>query len=458
MNRLIEALATTDALAELFSDHSILQAMLTFEAALARAQAKHKIVPQSAAKAIAAAAHAEGLDVATIIQETRLSATPGVPLVKALSERVRAKNPAAAGFVHWGATSQDVCDTALILMLKKAQSILELDLRRLEQALRQFSDEHAQTVMPGRTLLQAAGPVTLGLKAAGWLAAIHRGHKRLNASFDESLLLQLGGATGTLAALGKDGIAVGQSLAQELDLNYPEAPWHTHRDRLANLLCSCGLLAGSLAKMGRDIALSGQSEVGELTEPKGKGRGGSSSMPHKANPVGCTKVLAATSAIPGLVSSFLSAMAQEHERAMGGWQAEWPVIAGVIQRTGLAISAMAEVMDGLTVDKERMRGNLEATHGVIFGEKAVLLLAKKIGRDAARKLVEEAVRRSAGQKRRLSEVLGEMPTATQHLDAAALANLETPEQYLGVAEEFRKRLLRSVTKNNFSRKSHRGKE
>jgi 3-carboxy-cis,cis-muconate cycloisomerase len=447
MTRLIDCLATTDALADLFSDRSILEAMLAFEAALARTEAQHKIIPQSGAKAIADAAHAKGLDAATITQEIRLSATPGVPLVKALTQRVRAKNPAAAGFVHWGATSQDVCDTALILLLQKAQSILESDLLRLEQTLRQFSDRHAQTVMLGRTLLQAAGPVTLGLKAAGWLAAIQRSHKRLTACFKESLLLQFGGATGTLAALGKDGIAVGKSLAKELGLNYPDGPWHTHRGRLASLLCSCGVLAGSLAKMARDISLLTQNEVGEVAEQTGEGRGGSSSMPHKTNPVGCTQTLATTIAIPGLVSAFLSSMVQDQERALGGWQAEWPIVAGVVQRTGLAIAAMAEVMNGLTVDKARMRANLEATHGVIFAEKAMLLLSEKIGRDAARKLVEKAVRTSMHSKRRLSDVLGQMSEVIKHLDAAALRKLETPEQYLGVAEEFRKRLLASTSKS-----------
>ncbi|HEY6348262.1 MAG TPA: 3-carboxy-cis,cis-muconate cycloisomerase [Candidatus Angelobacter sp.] len=446
MTQLIDSLATTSPLAELFSDHSILRAMLMFEAALARAEAKCNFIPQSAAEAIAEAAQPERFDVATVIQQTQLSATPGVPLVKILTELVRAKNPAAAGFVHWGATSQDVCDTALVLLLKRAQVILEADLLRLEKALHRLADHHAQTAMLGRTLLQAAGPVTFGLKAAGWLGAIHRSHKRLSVSFHESLLLQLGGATGTLAALGKDGITVGEKVAQELGLNYPDAPWHTHRDRLANLLCSCGVLAGSLGKMARDISLLMQTEVGEVAEQTGEGRGGSSSMPHKTNPVGCAQALAATNGIPALVSAFLSAMVQEQERAVGGWQAEWPMVAGVMQRTGLAVSTIAEVAEGLTANQKRMSENLEATRGAIFAEKATLLLAAKIGRDAARKLVEEALRKSTDQQRWLSAVLGEMPEVQQHLDAATLRDLELPEQYLGVANEFRKRLLDSAGK------------
>ena len=444
MTRIIDSLSTTEPLAHLFSDHSILQAMLKFEVALAAVEAQHKIIPQSAAKAIAAAANPDDFDVAAIVEETRLSATPGVPLVKALTDRVRDKDPHAAGFVHWGATSQDVCDTALVLLLQQSQTILESDLLRLKKALRHLAQQHARTVMLGRTLLQAAGPITFGLKAAGWLAAVHRGHKRLTTSLQESLLLQFGGATGTLAALGNKGIAVGKDLARELGLGYPEAPWHAHRDRLAALLCSCGVLAGSLGKMARDLSLLMQTEVGEATEPTGKGRGGSSSMPHKTNPVDCAQTLAAVNGVSALVSAFLSAMVQEQERGIGGWQSEWPMVAGVIQRTGLAISAMAEAAEGLTIDAARMRANLDATRGAIFAERATILLAEKIGRDAARKLVEKAVHQSAERKQRLAEVLAKMPEAKKHLDAAALRDLESPEQYLGAADEFTKRLLDST--------------
>lgn len=441
--RLIDSLATTEPLAELFSDHSVLQAMLTFESALARAEAHCNIIPQSPAEAIAAEAQTEGqnLDAAATAREAQLFATPAIPLVKALTERVRAKNSTAAGFVHWGATSQDLCDTALVLLLKQARPILESDLTRLEKALRRLAKQHANTVMLGRTLLQAAGPVTFGLKAAGWLASIHRGRKRLQTCFEETLVVQFGGASGTLATLGKDGIAVGQQLAQELGLGYPDAPWHTHRDRLAALLCACGVLAGSLGKMARDITLLMQTEVGEAAEASGAGRGGSSTMPHKRNPVGCVEALAAANRTPALVSSFLSTMIQEQERAAGGWQAEWPIVAGVIQTTGLALAVMTEVAEGLVVDAARMRANIGSARGTVFAERAVMLLAAKLGREAAQKLVAEAARKTLDQKRRLSEVLGEMPEVKQHLDPDALSNLEVPEQYLGVADEFRKRLL-----------------
>lgn len=441
---IIDSLAATGPLAELFSDRSILETMLRFEVALSRAEAACGVIPQRAAQAIADAAQASELNAEAIAREAQLSATAGVPLVRALRERVKSKNADAAGFIHWGATSQDVCDTAMVLLLKQAQPILEADLRRVENALRQLSDQHLQTVMLGRTLLQAAGPITFGLKAAGWLAATHRGRQQLHAAFKQSLIVQFGGATGTLAALGKSGLAVGQKLAEELGLGYPEAPWHTHRDRLAALLCACGVLTGSLGKMARDLSLLMQNEVSEAAEGIESGRGGSSAMPHKHNPVGCATALAASNRVPPLVASFLAGMVQEHERALGTWQAEWPVIADVIQATGLAAASMADVAEKLTVDAVRMRANLDATHGAIFAERAMVLLAEKIGHDKAQKIVEEAVANCLREKRRLNEVLSEMPETKQHLTAETLKSLEDPQQYLGVAEEFRKRLLDSA--------------
>jgi len=442
--RLIESLATTGPLAEVFSDRSILGALLDFEVALARAQAHLKIVPQSAADAIAAAAKAEAFDTAALADAILRAGTVAIPLVKALTERVRGIDSAAAGFVHWGATSQDVADTALVLLLKRTQPIMDSDLTRLEKALRRLATEHHGAVMLGRTLLQPAPPTTFGLKAAGWLSAISRSHGRLNDSFAEALIVQFGGASGTLAALGERGIAVGRGLADELGLGFPDAPWHTHRDRLAELVCTCGVLTGSLGKMARDISLLMQGEIGEASEPGGPGRGGSSTMPHKRNPVGCWLTLAAAVRVPGLVATFLSAMVQEHERAVGGWQAEWPTVAGIVQAAGLAVASMAEVAEGLTVDPARMRANIEATYGVIFAERAMMLLGEKLGRDVAHKLLEEATRQSVTQGRRLISVLDAMPEVTQHLDPATLRELDVPEQYLGMAEEFRVRQLASA--------------
>jgi 3-carboxy-cis,cis-muconate cycloisomerase len=451
--RLIDSLATTGPLAELFSDDSVLRAMLAFEAALARVEGKLGIIPRSAAQAISAAGRSANLDASAIAAETPQSGTPAIPFLRALTENVRAQNAVAAGFVHWGATSQDLCDTALVLLLQKAQQIFEADLRRLERALRRLSQRHRSTVMLGRTWLQAAPPVTFGLKAAGWYGAIDRGYQRLTAAFADCLVLQFGGASGTLAALGKDGTRIAQALADELKLACPEAPWHAQRDRIAALVCACGVLTGSLGKMARDITLLAQNEIAELAEPANAGRGGSSTMPHKQNPVGSALALAAAHRVPGLVSGFLSAMVQEHERAAGGWQAEWSIVSGVVENTGLAIACMAEVAEGLVVDPERMRANIAATHGVIFAERASMLLGKKIGRDTAHKLLQEASFRAAATKRGLSKMLAEMPEVAQHLKASELGGLEKPEHYLGAAENFRKALLSPARPGNASKRS-----
>ena len=439
--RLIDSLATTAPLAEIFSDEQILQAMLDFEAALARAEARVDVIPLAAADAIANAARADGFDVAKLSSETLRAGTPAIPVVKTLTERVRASDPDAARFVHWGATSQDVTDTALVLLLARARKILAADHARLIQALRTLAQKHQRTVMLGRTLLQPAPPVTFGLKAAGWLAAVRRGWNRIDTRISEAAMLQFGGASGTLAALGDKGDAVGQALATDLGLRYPDAPWHTHRDSLAAMLAACGVQCGSLGKMARDIALLMQGEVAEAAEPSGDGRGGSSTMPHKRNPVACSLTLAAAHRVPGLLASFLSAMLQEHERGAGGWQAEWPIIGSIIQATGLAVASMAEAAEGLTVDKTRMLANIQATGGNIFAERVMMLLGATLGRDVAHKLLEEATHKSAAERRRLVDVLAEMPEITRVIPVATLSNLDSPEDYLGMAATFQKRLL-----------------
>jgi 3-carboxy-cis,cis-muconate cycloisomerase len=275
--------------------------------------------------------------------------------------------------------------------------------------------------MLGRTLLQPAPPITFGLKAAGWLGAIRRGWSRVASRFDESAYLQFGGASGTLAALGPAGLAVSEALAEELKLRCPDAPWHGHRDRLAALMAAIAIYTATLGKMALDIALLMQFEVGEAAEPGGDGRGGSSTMPHKRNPTACMLALAASKRTPGLVADFLAGMVQEHERAAGGWQAEWATIHAIVQSAGVALENMAEVAEGLTVDTGRMRRNIDSTDGAVFAEKAVVLLARDTGREAARKMVEESLRRT-----------GSPPD---------IPGLREPADYLGCAESFRLRLL-----------------
>jgi 3-carboxy-cis,cis-muconate cycloisomerase len=422
-SRLIESFATTTALDDAFSDGAVLGAMLRFEVALARAQARLGMIPQSAADAIANAGRP---DAATLAEEARQSATLAIPFLKALTEQVRRIDPDAAGFVHGGATSQDVLDTALVLLLRKARQGLIKDHARLEDNLRALSERHAGTVMLARTLLQPATPTTFGFKVAGWFGAVHRSWRGLSQAFDEALQLQFGGAGGTLAAYGARGPELAAELAAALELPPPETPWHTHRDRLAALIASCGIYSGSLAKIARDIALLMQPEIGEVSE----NGGGSSAMPHKHNPSGSVVAMAAAARLPGLVAAFLAAMPQEHERAAGGWQSEWPTVGDTIQSTGSTLAAVADTVDGLTVDPARMRANIEATHGAVFAEKAVMLLAPQLGRPAAQTLVADAVTR-----KNLRDALAHYLTPEQ------LRTIDCPEDYLGAAETFRRRLL-----------------
>jgi 3-carboxy-cis,cis-muconate cycloisomerase len=459
--RLIDSLTTTAPLADIFSDASVLRAMARFEVALAQVEGQLGIIPAGAAEAIHQAATPENFNVASLTSATLLSATalsatplsgtPAIPFVKQLTEQVRSVNPFAAGFVHWGATSQDLCDTAMILLLQEARAIFAANIQRLETQLSQLAGKHADTVMLGRTLLQPATPITFGLKAAGWLGATHRARKLVDQAFDEALVLQFGGASGTLAALGDRGLEVAAAMARHLKLRLPDAPWHAHRDRLATLLSACGVLVGVLAKMARDITLLMQPEVGEVREASAEGQGGSSTMPHKQNPVGCTLTLAAANRTPGLVANYLSGMVQEHERGAGGWQAEWSTIADVMSATGMAISSMATVTDGLTVDAARMRANIEAMQGRIFAEKAMILLGAAMGRDVAHKLVEDATRRSVEQGRRLKDVLAEMKAVQQHISPQELKSLEDPEAYIGSARAFQQRLVASAGQDHAKR-------
>jgi 3-carboxy-cis,cis-muconate cycloisomerase len=435
-SRLIDSLATTDVLATLFSDASVLQAMLDFEVALARAGASAGAIPDQAADAIARAGRVDGLDPAAIAREARQSGTPAIPFITALREQVRAVDAGSARFVHWGATSQDVTDTALILLLKQARIVMARDHARLECALRQLSEAHAHTVMLGRTLLQPATPITFGLKAAGWCAALARAWSRLSQAWDRTLVVQFGGAAGTRASAGAHAAAIANALAAQLGLA-AAAPWHTDRDRLGALMTSLGLYAAALGKMARDVSLLMQAEVGELSEPGG----GSSTMPHKQNPSGCTVTLAAVTRMPGLVATFLAGMVQEHERSVGGSQAEWSTVADAVQASGCALASMAAVSESLTVDPARMRRNIEATNGVIFAERAAGLLTPAIGREAAQKIVSAAIETSRATGRSFGDVLRETAAVSGALSASDLLDIEKPERYLGAAETLRRELL-----------------
>ena len=354
--------------------------------------------------------------------------------MQALTARVQAADAASARFVHFGATSQDVADSAMVLTLRRAHTILAADHRRLDSTLRELSDRHARTVMLGRTLLQPAPPITFGLKVAGWAGALGRAWRRVQAAMDDAAVLQFGGAAGTLAALGDRGQVVSSALAGELGLGAPDAPWHTHRDRLAALVTAVGIYTATLGKIARDITLLMQDEVGEAAEPGG----GSSTMPHKRNPAACARVLAAATRLPGLVAAFLTGMVQEHERAVGGWHAEWPTIAAAVQATGSALEAMAGVADELAVDADRMRANIERTNGAIFAERAMMLLTPALGKEPANRLVTAALTQSRETGKSFREALMSEPDAASVIPADEFVTIDVPENYLGVAETLRR--------------------
>jgi len=435
--RLFESLATTEPLDDLFSDASMLAAMLRFESALARVEARLGVIPAAAADAIERAADPAAFDAAAIARAARASGTITQPLVEMLLARVRDANPDAATFVHWGATSQDVSDTALVLCLARAAAILAADHSRLRAGLRRTSERHAGTVMLARTLMQPAPPTTFGLKAAGWYGAVTRTGTRMMDAFGEASVLQFGGASGTLAALGSNGATVAAALAKELDLGLPDAPWHSHRDRLATLVAACGVYVGAIGKIARDVALLMQFEVAEAAEPGG----GSSTMPHKRNPAGCAVALAAATRVPGLVADVLAGMPQEHERGLGNWHAEAVNVVSIVQATGAALAAIAGVIEGLGVDSARMRANIAATGGLVFAEKAMMLLAPKLGREAAAQHIKNAMNTASREGQSFLTALGAIPEVTAALSAAELISLDAPEQYLGCAEEFRRKLL-----------------
>jgi 3-carboxy-cis,cis-muconate cycloisomerase len=438
MSRLIDSLATTEALEAVFSDTALLQAVLDFEVALATVQAERGVIPQAAADAIRSVAIVEHFDAAAIAREARQSGTVAVPFVKALMRQVRERDATSGGYVHWGATSQDLTDSALVLALSKSRPILTADHDRLDRSLRVLSDRHARTVMLGRTLLQPAPPITFGLKVASWVAALGQSWARLHGAYDGVLVLQFGGASGTLAALGDNGPAVASALASRLRVR-ESPPWHTRRDCLATFVGACGVYCGALGKVATDIALLMQHEVGEVAEPGG----GSTAMPHKRNPAGCATVLAAATRTPALVSSFLTGMVQEHERGVGGWHAEWPTVTAAIKATGAAVAAMADLIDGLEVFADRMRSNIERTKGVVFAERAVTLMAPAAGKDAALEVVTAALERCRSSHVTFREALKSVPAARQWLTADQLQTIDVPEQYLGSAEAIRMALLKS---------------
>lgn len=433
---LYDELFSYSALEQILSDESRVKGMLEFEAALAGAEARVGVIPEGSARKIAEHCHADKFDLSLIAREAARAGNIAIPLIKMLTEAVARQDKDAARFVHWGATSQDAIDTGFILQLREALALVDRDLARISETLGALAAQHRETVVVARTWMQQALPTTFGFIAAGWLDAILRHRRRLEEIRPRVLTLQFGGAVGTLAALSGNGPAIAKVLAVNLQLTLPTMPWHAQRDRMAEVGTFLGLLTGSLGKIARDISLHMQTEVAEVFEPAGEGRGGSSTMPHKRNPVTCAVVLAASARVPGLVSTMLSAMPQEQQRGLGGWHAEWETLSAILRLTGGALHHLADILPRLEIDSARMRQNLDATKGLIFAEAVSMALADRMGKMPAHLLIEAACKKARAENRHLKEVLRDEPGLHGHLTPADLESLFDAGNYLGSAREF----------------------
>jgi 3-carboxy-cis,cis-muconate cycloisomerase len=425
-------------------DAATLQNMLDFEAALARAEAATGVIPNSAAEGIASACKAAEFDLTALAEAATRSGNLAIPLVKALTARVAKSDAEAARYVHWGATSQDVIDTAAMLTLRGAIEVLLIDLDRAVAGFAKLARQHRDTAVVARTWLQHALPMPFGLKLAEYAAALSRARRRVRRLREETLALQFGGAAGTLAALGDKGFVVAERLAQELQLPLPEAPWHTHRDRIAEAASVLAILTGSCGKIARDVSLMMQTDVAEAFEPAGEGRGGSSTMPHKRNPVAAPTALAAATMAPNLAATIFAAQVQDHERSAGPWHAEWPTLPTLLLVTSGALAAIVDIAEGLEVDVARMRSNLDATHGLIMAEAVTMALAGRVGKSDAHHLVEAASKKAVAEKKHLRDVLTKDPKVAAQLAADQIAKLFEPMAYQGASQALIDRLLASL--------------
>jgi 3-carboxy-cis,cis-muconate cycloisomerase len=444
LSPLLAPMLSSAAMRAICDDVACLQNMLDFEAALARAEAAVGIIPASATGPIAAACKAQAFDLAALAEAATQSGNLAIPLVKALTASVATADSEAARYVHWGATSQDVIDTAAMLTLRAAIDALSADLDRAIAGFAGQARKHRHTAMVGRTWLQHALPMPFGLKLAEYAAALNRSRVRLRRLRAETLALQFGGAAGTLAALGDHGWRVAEKLAAELDLPLPEAPWHTHRDRFAEAASVMAIIAGTCGKIARDVSLLMQTDVGEAFEPAGEGRGGSSTMPHKRNPVAAATALAAATMAPNLAATIFAAQVQDHERSAGPWHAEWPTLPSLLLVTSGGLAAIVDIAEGLEVDTHRMRANLDTTNGLIMAEAVTFALAEKIGKSDAHHLMEAASKQAVATKKHLREVLAADPKVSAKLDAQKLADLFEPMAYQGVSQALIDRLLASL--------------
>jgi 3-carboxy-cis,cis-muconate cycloisomerase len=440
-SQIFGSLYSTDEVRDLFSDNTHLQYMLDVEAALARAESKLGLISAHVADAIGRAARVENLRLDYIADSTRRVGYPVVAIVKELG---RIAGDEAARYIHLGATTQDILDTALVLQLQRAFAVVRRDLIAIARALADRAVEFRDVTIAGRTHLQHAVPTTFGLKCAIWASPLVTHVERLDQASLRILVVQFGGAAGTLAALGADGPAVVEALANELALGVPDLPWHAQRDRFAEAGALLALICGSLSKFALDMTLMMQTEVGEVSEPHEEGRGGSSTMPQKRNPIASEYIIGATRAVHALVPVMFGSMIADHERATGPWQSESLAIPQCVALTAGALAHARSIAEGMTIDTERMRRNLEMTGGLIMAEAIATALVGRLGRAAAEAAVARACDKSIAEGVPLAAVLRSDPELQPHLPDAEIDRLFDPAQYLGSAGAFIDRVVARV--------------
>ncbi|WP_374254020.1 3-carboxy-cis,cis-muconate cycloisomerase [Acinetobacter brisouii] len=433
MSQLYASLFYQDDATEIFSDQSLISYMIQAEVALAKAQAQVGVIPQSAAdsiEAIAQTALAE-IDFSALATATGLAGNIAIPFVKQLTAIVKQHDEDAARYVHWGATSQDILDTACILQCRDALQWVERSVQQNYQTALAQAQVYRDQVMIGRTWLQQALPITLGHKFARWASAFKRDLDRIQAMKARVLVVQLGGAVGSLASLLDQGSAVVEAFAQQLQLSAPSCTWHGERDRIVEIASVLGMIVGNTGKMARDWSLMMQTEIAEVFEPTAKGRGGSSTMPHKRNPVAAASVLAAANRVPVLMASLYQSMVQEHERSLGAWHAEWLALPEIFQLCAGALSRTLDVLQGMEVNTENMQRNLECTQGLIMAEAVMMALAPKLGRLNAHHVVEAACKTAVAEQKHLKDVISELDDIKNNFSTAEISAIFKPESYLG---------------------------
>jgi 3-carboxy-cis,cis-muconate cycloisomerase len=440
---------SSESMRQVFSDENRVQCYLDIEAALARVQARLGLIPQRAADEITAKCTLDIIDMDKLKSKTELIGYPVLPVVQQL---VAACADHLGEYCHWGATTQDITDTATIMQIRQALSLIEEDLAAISGHLADLARRYRDTPMAGRSNLQQAVPITFGYKVATWLSAIERHQQRLAELRPRVLVGEFGGAAGTLASLGTAGLQVQEGLMAELGLGQPEIAWHTERDRIAEAGCFLGLVTGTLGKIATDVKLLMQTEVGEVFEPYAKDRGSSSTMPQKRNPISSNYIHACVAMVRQLVAALLDAMVEDHERSTGPWEIEWIAVPEIFLLTAGALQQARSLLAGLEVDAARMRANLEITQGQISTEAVMMGLAPYLGRQRAHDLVYDISRQASVSGRSLLDLLAENKEIAASFDRAALAKLLDPAEYLGLSGEMVDRVLERLATTE-SRKS-----